>query len=261
MSSAKMFYTKNLAKFVQNEMNRDVKKIKPLVESMRKHGYLAAYPLHCFRETGGKLRVKAGHHRLEASKALGIGVYYVVLEDNASIVELETSTRPWSFHDYVAAHVRSGNRNVTAILDFHKETGIRLGQSASLLGGECANSSNVLDRVKDGTIELSRNWHADKVGSCIKCATAAGVKFATTAGFVGAISHIAWCDEFNMKAFCKKVQANPGALRKCATRDLYVEMLEEFYNFGLRVDNRVPLKLLAKQAAARRSVSFLEQSA
>ena len=80
--------------------------------------------------------------------------------------------------------------------------------------------------------------------------------FATNALFVNAISHLAWIDEFNASAFCRKVQSNPTMLFKCATRDLYVEMLDDFHNFGMRMDSRVSLKILAKQAASKRNVAM-----
>jgi hypothetical protein len=253
--TTKLLFTKQLGQFEQHAMNRDVRKVKPLIESMQKHGFLAAYPLHCGKGEDGKVVVKAGHHRLEAAKAVGCGVYYVILNDDASIVELETSSRAWSLGDYVNALVRSGNVHALAIVDYSNDTGISLGQSVSLLSGECADSCNHRHKVKDGSIEITRNWHADKVACCIKCCKSAGVKFANNAVFVGAISHLAWVAEFNMEAFCKKVRANPTMLIKCATREQYVEMIDDFYNFGTRMDNRVSLKLVAKQAAAKRAVA------
>ena len=69
--------TINYNLFELHDLNRDVEKIDRLKASMMRHGFIKAYPLHVMKNGFGKLKVKAGHHRLTAAKDLGLPVFYV----------------------------------------------------------------------------------------------------------------------------------------------------------------------------------------
>ena len=136
--------TTNYEMFQLLDFNRDVSKTRKLEASMKRHGYINAYPLHVVKENG-KLRIKGGHHRFFVASKLGLPVAYVVCEDNASIHELEAATTRWSLDDYLTSYVRMGDADYIAIQKYQQRTGIATGLCVSMLGGEMASSGNKRD--------------------------------------------------------------------------------------------------------------------
>jgi hypothetical protein len=109
------------------DFNRDVLRTKRLEKSMLKHGWIDACPLHVIRNGNGKFKVKQGHHRFEAAKNIGIPVKYVECDDDATIFELEASTKRWTVKDYLIAFCRTGNKEYIGIKDYCDESGINPG--------------------------------------------------------------------------------------------------------------------------------------
>ena len=62
--------TNNSGKFELCSFNRDLDKTQRIEESMKKHGYIPAYPIHCVKNGTGKFKIKAGHHRFYVARKL-----------------------------------------------------------------------------------------------------------------------------------------------------------------------------------------------
>lgn len=218
-TAAKLQSTNNYELFVQSEFNRDLRPggVESLKKSMKENGYIPAYPIHCVRGEGAKLTIKAGHHRFEAAKSLGIAVYYVISDDLAAIHNLERVANAWSIKDYIKSHARAGSESHLAILEYSGRTGISLGQCASLLAGECACSGNVVDKVKNGTYELKPNKHAEDVALLVCGLRDIGVKFYANAQLVAALSTVSFLDEFDCKVFLHRAATNLNLLIKQKT--------------------------------------------
>jgi len=251
-SLPKLQYSANHEMFVESEFNRDTRNLDSLTKSMKKHGYIAAYPLHCIRGVSGKLVIKAGHHRFKAAKQLGIPVYYVVSDDSATIPETEMASNAWSFVDFVKSYARSGSEPHIAITAFAERTGISFVQAASLLGGECANSHNMSPKVKSGTFEVKESTHTDKVAAVVVGLRGMGVPFAANRNMVGAISSVCWLDEFDIKKFLHRAANNLHLFVKQSTQVQYLDLIERVYNF--HAQERIALAFLARQHAKSRSV-------
>lgn len=250
-SVPKLQTTANHDLFVQSEFNRDLRGLDALRKSMKKHGFIAAYPLHCIRGAGGKLVIKAGHHRYAVAKELGIPVFYVVSEDRATIPETEMASHAWTLNDYVKSYARAGSEAHLAITAYAERTGIKFSQAASLLGGECANSSNMTDRVKSGTFQLKEGGHAEKVAEVVIGLREIGVSFATNASLVGAISCVCWLPEFDTKKFLHRSAVNLHLFVKQSTKTQFLDLIERVYNFQAK--DRIALAFLAKESAKSRS--------
>jgi ParB-like nuclease domain len=250
-SLPKLQSTANHEQFVQSEFNRDLRGLDALLKSMRKHGFIAAYPLHCTKGANGKLVIKAGHHRFEAAKTLGIPVYYVVSEDNASIAETEMTANVWNLNDYVKSYARSGSDSHLSIIEFSEKTGIKYGQAASLLAGNCADSHNVANKVKDGSYSTKDRLHADKVGSVVIALRDIGVAFANSSNMVGALSSVCWLVEFDAKKFIHRAATNTHLFVKQATKNQYLDLIEKVYNF--HANERIALAFLARESAKKRN--------
>ena len=153
--------------FELHEFNRDVRKMANLEASMRRHGFISAYPLHVVRN-GKKLKVKAGHHRLTVAKKLGIPVKYVVCDDVASIHELEAATAHWSILDWLTSYCRAGLADYLEVQKYCTETGINISCAISMLGGNSAGSGNFNKAFKAGTFKIKTTEHANTVADIVR---------------------------------------------------------------------------------------------
>lgn len=248
---AKIQQTDNYEMFEVSVFNRDVKRIGNLKESMKRNGYIPAYPLHCVRGGRGKLVVKAGHHRLESAKSLGLQVYYIVCEDGASIHELEKATNPWKFKDFILSHARAGSESHILISELHKKSGIAMSQITSMLSGGSANSHNSSDQAKDGNFVVKDIARTESVCDTVSRLRELGVKFATSQGMVGCLSNLTWVDEFEPDIFVHRVSVNLHMMIKQATIDQYLELIDRVYNHGAKM--KVPIAFRAKEECRKRN--------
>lgn len=247
---AKLATTKDYGRFELCQFNRSVSKKKNLLASMKEHGYIPAYPIHCSKGIGNRLTIKAGHHRFECAQELGIAVYYVISEDSATIHELEKATNQWRMHDYLESYVRCGLQAYQRIKEYHLETGISLNACVSILGGESAQSGNLIKRFKDGLIEIRGEKHAAEIRDLILYCHRLDI--ATDTIFTKAISRCLFVPEFSADVFKARVLSNTAMVKKCRTLVEQMQQLEDIYNFKATAKNRLPLCFLADQAMKNR---------
>lgn len=244
--------TRDYSLFDLHVLNRDVKKIAMLEKSMKKHGWIDAYPMHVVRNGDKRMKIKGGHHRFFVAQVLGIPVKFVVCDDDSTIHELETSTVYWSLGDYLDSYVRAGRKPYIEVKEFHEQTGIGLGSCISLLAGETAGSNNKINIFKKGSYQTSASNTAGVVGDIITHMKKIGIEFATTELLVRAVSKIVWVDQFDPNHFKQKIGRFPQLVTKQPNLAAYVTMLDCLYNRGCQ--EKIPLVFLAAEAAKKRNV-------
>jgi hypothetical protein len=253
--SAKILESNNYSKFELTPINREVKKTKNLEISMKTHGWLDAYPADVVRNSNGKLQIRAGHHRFEVAKKLGIPVKYVECQDNVTIHELEAASRKWTAEDYLNSFVRMGNPAYIAIRDYHERTGIGLRCCISLLAGYSADSRGGLsERFAKGAYRLGNMSHARVVESIISQARISGFPYWKNAGFVNAVSKISYAEGFSSEVMKDKIKTFAHFMKKQAGTQDYLEMLDSIYN--RQSQTKTPLAFLAEEAARKRNVGI-----
>lgn len=248
-----MLWTNNYDKFEVLDFNRDVEKIKRLEKSMNAHGYIPAYPIHCYHSKNGKFKIKAGHHRFYVAKKLRLMIPYVVCADQATIFELESATNRWSLMDYLVAHIRQAkNKDYVIVKEYMDETGIGLSNAMSMLVGHSAGSGNYIPEFKNGTYKIKpESKHAETVKDIILHAKKCGVPFYNNTLFVQAVSKSVWVDEFSPSKFKAKVTTYAGIMEKKANLEQHLTQLEDVYNRQSR--EKIPLAFLATQKAKDRN--------
>lgn len=249
----KMYQTSDYEIFEMHEFNRDVKKIKDLMKSMRAHGHIPAYPLHVQKGKGGKLKVKAGHHRLFVAMELGIPVYYVICDDLATIHELEKATNSWSMSDYLASWCRVGKDDYIEVRDYCTRTGIPLSLAASMFYGNQAGSGNYNDPFKAGTFKIKDRTQAQTVADIVAHMKNCGVDCYNAQLLVKAISRILYVKEFDVETFKMKVRSHTHMITRQANEKEYMNMIEAVYNRQNK--DKIPLAFLADTAAKERNAA------
>lgn len=243
--------TKDYSKFELCQFNRSVEKTKFLRESMKKHGFIPAYPIHCNASDNGRLAIKAGHHRFEVAQELGIPLFYVVTEDSATIHELEKATTKWSINDYMNSFAKCGVDAYVKVKEYHERTGIPLKQCISMLGGESAGSGNQSTKFKHGEFKLADWNHADEVADVVLHCKGLGIR-STDSIFVQTISRCMFVPEFSPEVFKLRAASNVVRFKPCRLVIEQIALFEEIYNMKARNENRLPLTFLANKAMAER---------
>ena len=249
--SGKILETNNYGKFEMLEFNRDVRNTIVLEESMKKHGWLDAYPMHVIRNNDGQLKIKAGHNRFVVAKKLGIPVKYVECKDEITIYELEKATVRWSLQNYLESHIRTGKTQYIKVREFKDKTGIQLSQCISLLSGEAAGSFNAAPAFKNGTYQLGDQTHANIVADIILHCRACEIFWATNSSFVGAISKLVWAKGFDPIILKNKISTHRQLMVKQPSKQQYLTLLDSIFNYQSRV--KIPLAFHADEAAKVRS--------
>jgi hypothetical protein len=235
--------TKDYNRFEMLGFNRDVKRTDSLEASMKRHGWIPAYPMHVVQNSKGKLKIKAGHHRFYVARKLGIPVQYVVCHDDATICELEESTNSWSLNDYLTSNIRNGKGSYQEIQEYCRRTGITISGALSLCGGHQTSTKEV-KRFKKGIYELyGDDVPAEMVGGIVLCMKQAGVTWAATNLLVRALSKVILVEDFNEEVMKRQIEKYSYLITKQLSVYGYLRMLETVYNRSNR--NRIPLAFCA----------------
>jgi hypothetical protein len=248
---SRLHRTSDYALFEMHEFNRDVNKTKDLEQSMRLHGFIPAYPLHVAKNGGGKLKVKAGHHRLTVAQKLNIPVFYVVCDDIASIHELEKATSKWMMSDYLASYCRVGIPDYLELRRYCAATGVSISHAVSMLGGESAGSNNLFNPFKAGAFKIKTRAHAEQVAVIIQHMKNCGVTIYNTSLMVAAVSKILHAPEINIKQLMLKIKSHTYLITRQPNLQGYIKMIEELYN--RQSHEKIPVAFFADEAAKRRN--------
>lgn len=237
--------TKDYSMFEMHHYNRPLDN-KPLLEkSMREHGFMPSSPIQCVRNDSGNLMIVRGHHRFNIAKQLGLPVYYVIDDSNVDIFALEGSSgQGWTSKDFMVARSRAGEADYVKLADFMAAHSLTLGAASSLVGGQSAESANKIATLKDGSFKVGNMDHANAVVAITDLCRALSIEFATSTGFVGAVSAALRIPEINVEQLRRRITTHHKELARRSRRDDYLEELEAVYNYMAR-GPKLPLKMRA----------------
>jgi hypothetical protein len=252
--------TTNYGLFELHQFNRNIGTTQLLEESMKKHGWISAYPMLVTKNGNGLLKIKSGHHRFTAATRIGIPVKYVIVDNNSiTIHELERTTKQWSLHDYLNSYYRVGLNHYGVVKQYIEDTGISIAPAISLCAGESAASNNHRDRFKAGAYKTGDMKRANDIKSMVVALKRIGFKYAASTPFVWALSRVSWVKEFDPLTFLKKAGSHSQLLEKQKDQQSYLEMIESIYNFSAKL-KRVPLAFLANEAARERNAAQVKSA-
>lgn len=232
MATSKIQVTKDYGLFVQDKDNRnlELEKHKSLFESMKKWGFLPYYPIVCIRDRRGRLVVKSGQHRLHFAKQLGLPVYFVVAEENFDVAEHEATHVPWILLNYLEKWKNNGSRDCQEVIDFSAAHSIPCSLAAALLAGVTFISS-CRRSIIEGTYKVNdRAWANSVVGIYLPLVQMA--KEMKNARLIEACMAVCRVSGFDGRRLVNNAKRCRDKLCAYSTRDAYLEMLEEVYNFG-----------------------------
>lgn len=243
--------TKDYGLFTHSRDNRptDLSNRKGLLESMQKYGFLPAYPIHCVRARDGKMEIRDGQHRFAMAQKLGLPVWYVVLADDVSVPEINNTQKAWTPLNYAQCFAAQGNQHYADLIEFAKKYAVPVTLAAAILAGT-ACPHNIRAAFASGEFVIKTPARAHSIAHVFSALVKLNrsVRNARLLEAIYAVSHI---KEVEMQRIVEGATRCPEKLVAYGTKDGYLEMLEELYNFGRRV--RVPIKIPAENAMKERN--------
>uniref|UniRef100_A0A6M3KW12 ParB-like N-terminal domain-containing protein n=1 Tax=viral metagenome TaxID=1070528 RepID=A0A6M3KW12_9ZZZZ len=235
LESLKFQATKNHGLFVPSDHNRPVtlRGRKGLVESMRKHGFLPYYPIVCKR-VNWTLQIVDGQHRLAAAQVLGIPVWYVVVResDDFNVAEVNAEQKPWTNRDYAEcfAAMDGGNKHYQAVLDFSKTYHVAVSLAAGVLAG--VTTFHIVRRsFKAGTFQIASKTFAAEVLTLYLELGALESSIKGQRMLTACLAVCKWSG-FSGSRLLQGAKRCREKLVPYGTRDAFLGMFEELYNYG-----------------------------
>lgn len=253
MSVPKLQATKNYRLFTVSSDNRprDEKKHKRLRRSLEKYGFLSCYPIVCVRDKQKRLVVMDGQHRLAFAETLGLTVFYVVQDEAFDIAEVNGTQEKWTTRNFAETYAAQGKKPYAEGLEFADRYGIAVGTAFGLLAGT-ASANNIMSEYYAGNFRIrDREW-AETVGLIYSRIVAIAPQ-TRNMRLVEACMAVARVEGFDPQRLVYGCERCREKLHPYSTRDAYLEMLEEVYNFGRK--NLVGLRVAAIQAMRDRNAA------
>ena len=248
--------TKYYDMFDMHYLNRPLREAPLLEKSMRKYGFLESEAITVKPLPNGKYGIIKGHNRFDYAKRLGLPVFYIVIDTDVDLADLEGSSKQaWSISDFAEARARGGDEACMQLVRWSKDNHIPLGIAASLLAGESAGSSNAAGLIRSGRYHLGPQQHASDVLDIVNRLRELHIDAAESRMFIQAISLCLRVPEFSSANFIHKAELYPGNMRKRVKLDEMFDEIETLYNYGGK-GGRLAVAFRAKEVAMNRKNSF-----
>lgn len=207
----------------------DIKKHRKLEESMKKYGFLEVFPIVVHRNGNDRLVVKDGQHRLAVAEKLGLTVYYVEDKANFDVAEVNIATKLWVLKDYAMKYAANGVKSYQEGLEFAEQYDLPIGTAFTLLGGTMGSSTHYVQFYGGAFKVKDRPW-ADAVAG-IYAPLVALSKAVRNTKMLEACMAVCRVPDFDPKRLLRSAERCREKLIPYSTRDAYLQMLEDIYNF------------------------------
>lgn len=237
-----VFQTSDYSKFKFRNDNRLVNQthVRKLADKMKSIGWLAG----SYVVINDKGEVIDGQHRVAAAMSVGIPIRYTI-EKKAGfevIRGLNQNQKNWSFADHIHGYVEENNPHYIKLQSFIKRfPDFRTTEALMFL----QNGANPVHRdvFESGQWECKDMVKGEKWANYVLELKPYFEKGYNKSIFVRAIIKIlSKKPEFKFEEFLHKVKLRPGMIHLCGSVELYIEKIEEIYNYKRRSDEKLNLR-------------------
>lgn len=187
-----------------------------------------------------KYEIIDGQHRFIASRELGLPIYFTLvpgltIEDARNMNVLH---RRWRAEDYARSYASTGNREYMKYLELREEYGFP--HTTTLAYIEGVHRHGISGRFRHGLMVIQNEALTRQLLD----------QLAETGQFVDYVNDYKWAsallkamlsDNYDHARFIRKMEMNPNLLRRRATMEDYLRMIEEVYNFKQGLANHIRL--------------------
>ncbi len=235
--------TRDYSMFTRDSDNRDVnvKRHRLLLASMKKHGFLSAYPIVAHKNGSGKWHIKDGQNRFTIAQSLDLPIHWVEDESDFDIAEINNTQVVWNLRDYAQKYSRNGIKEYTEAMEFSERHRLPIGLGFAMLAGT-TTFQNIKDDYVSGKYRIrDRKW-AESVAAVYTKLYALS-KDLKHKSFLEAVMAVCRVEDFSATRLLQNAQRVRDKLVGYSNREANLDMLEEIYNYGR--SKLFPLKISA----------------
>lgn len=253
LAGRKVNATRDYRLFSRSADNRitKIKKHKALERSMKQYGFLSCFPVVCKRDEKGGLIVVDGQHRLALAESLGLPVFWIEQDTDFDVAVVNSTAKVWAVRDYAEKYAANGNAAYQDGLEFADSHKLSVGNAFALLSGN-TNYSNIEEQFKAGVFKIKDRKWAELVASIYGPISSMSGD-CRNARFLEACMAVCRVDGFDPDRLLHNAAKCRDKLVSYSTRDAYLGMLEQIYNFNRR--QLVGLTAAATMAMRERSAT------
>lgn len=229
----------------------DLRKHKKLAGSMERYGFLPSFPVVVVRDENGNLVVKDGQHRLAIAETLGLPIHYTIENTDFDVAVVNSTAKTWTLRDYAEKFAANGIEAYEEGLEFADRYQLPIGTAFALLFGT-TTFTNCQEYFVSGEFRIKDREWADSVAG-IYVALSRMAPVVKNAKFVEACMAACRVEDFDPKRLIQNASRCRDKFAGYSSRDGYLEMLEEIYNFGRT--KMLPLKVSAVMAMRERNAA------
>lgn len=239
-SSTKIYTTSDYAAFKKMLGNRDAKSESKIIDSIKKVGYICNPII-----VNEKMEIIDGQNRLEALKALGMPVQFIIQEglDINACRSLNIGQTNWGVEDYIYSYASAGNdsyRRLASLMEEYRRP-IGIQGIVAMARPDTLNEggSNQCDKLKDGGFTLSKEEYELAVIRCqsvIDLGYAAFAKRKKMSGrvFWACVSYIYQHQEVEAKKVIEQLEQYETLIPPCTRVSEQLQFFDDAINRGRR---------------------------
>lgn len=241
-STVKVFTTTDYKRFNRIKGNRalNTQKIKKIVRDIR-HGedLLPDFPI-LVSDTGTKLDIIDGQHRLEAAIQTKRSIHYIVRKEAMELHKMarfNSLQEKWKPADFINCYIEKGLPDYQKLQDFIDQFGTPISVALKLLsfgvtGGDSGAKGELQERFKRGEFQC-KHWK-QAVEIMRECQRFEAFDGWNTRPFIVTISTILAADKCDFDELVDKFNAEPRQLQRHSNPKGYLVNLEQIYNKGYK---------------------------
>ena len=208
----------------------DIKKHKRLVTSMKKYGFLSCFPIVVVRAKNGKLTIRDGQHRFVIAQSLALPIYFVEEATDFDLAEMNGTPLPWKLDDFARKYAANGVKPYEEGLQFAENHKLPISDAFALLAGT-SSYSNIREQFVAGSFKVKDRAWAESVASLYKSLVTMSKQLKSTRMLAACLA-VCRVPEFDAKRLLRGAKRCHDRLAAYSTKDGYLRMLEDVYNFG-----------------------------
>jgi hypothetical protein len=232
-SSMSVYKTYDYALFSHIEGNRNIepRNVERLKASMQEK-YLPV-PIVC----NELMQIIDGQNREEAARSLGLPIYYMVVPGlrKEDVIRLNVNRSNWSSETYLKAYIEDGLEDYILLQDFKKKYKFPLGECICMLSGGTAQKSGDQTRIfQAGKFRIKNYKKAIEAAEKITEVKPFYEGY-NRRSFVYAMLQLFTNPNYSHKEFLSKLSLQQTKMVGCATKQQYIALIEEIYNYRRRI--------------------------
>ena len=239
LADIKVYVSTDLDKFTFIDGNREVKmdgKFKWLEHCVKTSNFLEVMPI----VVNKKFQVTDGQRRLTVARLLKRPIYYIVSEliTKHNLMDANIGGDNWSVHDYIHYYAIKGKEDYQLLQMFLAKYGVAP-QTALMFANFAADSGGRQNAaLKSGDFKYTDYKKSEKAIEKI-FEFREFVDFYKKRHFIQAMINIMKNKHYSHPRMLQKFRRYGSKMVNCADTETFTKHIEDFYNRGLKLENKV----------------------